>query len=136
LVKKWFPKEDKKEETTTFKRNIPVAAIGLIVSATLSMTMIIGSSVMASEANVEVSDLKYEISVLEEESITLEERLGRKENLAEIKEYATNRLGMISKDYVPAEYLALSGEDNVESYENEQEVEVDLSTLLSGIFGN
>ncbi|MBQ8387409.1 MAG: hypothetical protein IJX46_00605 [Clostridia bacterium] len=136
LVRKWFPKEDKKEETTTFKRNVPVAAIGLIVSASLAMTMIIGSSVMASEANVEVSDLKYDISVLKEEGETLEERLSRKENLAEIKDYATNQLGMISKDYVASEYLALSGDDSVESYEEDEGVNVDLSTLLSGIFGN
>ena len=136
LVKKWFPKEDKKEETATFKRNVPVAAIGLIVSASLAMTMIIGSSVMASEANVEVSDLKYDISLLKEEGATLEERLSRKENLAEIKDYATNHLGMISKDYVSSEYLSLSGDDSVENYEKDENVDVDLSTLLSGIFGN
>ena len=135
LVRKWFPKEEKKEENASRKRNIPVAAIGLIVSATLSMTMMIGSSVMASEANVEVSDLKYDINVLSEEGSMLEERLGRKENLAEIKEYATERLGMISKNYVPAEYLSISEGDSVENYEKDEEKNVDFSTLLSGIFG-
>ena len=135
MVKKWFPKDDKKENTTTFKRNVPVAAIGLIVSATLAMTMIIGSGVMASQANINVSDLKYEINTLSEEQAMLEEKLMKKENLSEIKEYATEQLGMISQDYVASEYISGSSENTVDDYTENNEGTVDFSTLLSAIFG-
>ena len=135
MVKKWFPKEDKKENTTTFKRNVPVAAIGLIISGTLAMTMIIGSGVMASQANINVSDLKYEISTLSEEQAMLEEKLMKKENLSEIKEYATEQLGMISQDYVASEYISGSSENTVDDYTEKDGETVDFSTLLSAIFG-
>ncbi len=135
IINKWFPKEDKKENTTTFKRDVPVAAIGLILSATIAMTMIIGSTVMASQASMEVSNLEYEIEVLKEEGSMLEEKLMKKEDLTEIKAYATENLGMISKDYVEADYISISSENSVESYEKEQNGTVDFSTLLSAIFG-
>ena len=131
---KWFPKEDKKESTTSFKR-IPVAMIGLIISSTIAMSMIIGSTVMASSANVKVSDLKHEVSALLSEEAMLEEKLTRKENLDEIKAYATENLGMISKDYVAAEYISISSDDVVVNHENEEKESVDFSTLLSAIFG-
>ena len=136
FINKWFPKEDKKENTTTFKRNVPVATIGLIISSTIAMTMIIGSTVMASQANVAVSDLKYEIAALKKEEVQLEEKLTRKENLDEIKAYATENLGMISKDYVAAEYISLSSDDDtIVRYSDVQEENLDFSTLLSAIFG-
>ena len=134
FVDKWFPKEDKKDSTTSFKR-IPVAMIGLIISSTIAMTMIIGSTVMASSANVKVSDLKHEVSALLSEEAMLEEKLTRKENLDEIKTYATENLGMISKDYVAAEYISISSDDVVVNHENEEKESVDFSTLLSAIFG-
>lgn len=136
LVEKWFPKEDKKQQTGVYKRSIPVAAIGLIISSTIAMTMIIGSTVMASGANIRVSELKYEVEALEEESLMLSEKLMKKEDLAEIKAYATENLGMISKDYVAAEYISISSEESVESYGEDEEVEVDFATLLSSIFGD
>ncbi len=136
LVNKWFPREDRKEQTQSFKRNVPVAAIALIISSTIAMTMIIGSTVMASQANMKVSDLKYEIESLEAESIVLEEKLMKKEDLAAIKEYATENLGMISKDYVAAEYISISADEVVESYGEEENTKVDFSALLSSIFGD
>ena len=135
LVDKWFPKEDKKENTATFKRSVPVAAIGLIISSTIAMTMIIGSSVMASQATLEVSDLKYEIAALEKESCALDEKLTKKENLDEIKAYATENLGMISKDYVSAEYVCVSAEQKVVRHGDESQENIDFSNLLSSILG-
>ena len=65
----------------------------------------------------------------------LEEKLMKKENLAEIKEYATENLGMISKDYVSAEYISISSESSVENHGDRDAGAVDFSTLLSAIFG-
>ncbi len=136
LINKWFPREDKKEETAVFKRNIPVAAIALIISSTIAMTMIIGSTVMASEANLKLSDLRYEVEALEAESSVLEEKLMKKEDLAEIKAYATDTLGMISKDYVAAEYISISSDESIQSFGEEEKAQVDFVALLSSIFGD
>ena len=59
----------------------------------------------------------------------------KKENLAEIKEYATENLGMISKDYVNAEYISVSAGNSAQDHGKEDAATVDFSTLLSAIFG-
>jgi len=133
LFAKWFPSESKTEKTAAYKKNVPVAMIGLIISVSIAMTMIIGTSVMSSKAQSEIGDIKYEISTLEAEADMLEEELVKRENLAEIYEYATNELGMINSDYVSSVYLGAGEEDSVNGTETEEQ---NMSALLSAMFGN
>ena len=130
LWSKWFPHEEKTEKTSEYKKNVPVAVIALIASLSIAMTMIIGTSVMTSGAQSEISDLKYEISALESEADMLEEELVKREDLAEIYEYATKELGMINSDYVTSVYLG-SVEDGASGNGSR-----DMSALLSTMFGN
>ena len=133
LFNKWFPNEGKTEKTASGKKNIPVAVIGLIISMSIAMTMIIGTSVMSSNAQSEIGNLKYEISSLESEANMLEEELIKKEDLAEIYEYATQGLGMINSDYAAAVYVEIGDGDSV----NGEDVEdANMSALLSAMFGN
>ena len=133
LVAKWFPKEEKAEKANSSSRKMPVAVIGLIASLSVAMTMIIGTSVISSGAQSEISDLKYENAALEKQADKLEEELVKREDLAEIYEYATKELGMINGDYVSSVYLGSSEEDSVNGEISETP---DMSALLSAMFGN
>ena len=133
LVAKWFPKEEKAEKSNSAKKKMPVAVIGLIASMSIAMTMIIGTSVMTSGAQGEISELKYENAVLSEKADKLEEELIKREDLAEIYEYATKELGMINGDYVSSVYLGTSEEDSVNGEISETP---NMSALLSAMFGN
>jgi len=133
LVAKWFPKEDKAEKANSKTKRMPVAVIGLIASMSIAMTMIIGTSVISSGAQSEISDLKYENATLAAEADKLEEELVKREDLAEIYEYATKELGMINGDYVSSVYLGTSEEDSVNGDVSDTP---NMSALLSAMFGN
>ena len=88
---------------------------------------------MTSGAQGEISELKYENAVLSAEADKLEEELLKREDLAEIYEYATKELGMINGDYVSSVYLGTSEEDSVNGEISETP---NMSALLSAMFGN
>ena len=129
MFDKWFG-ADENEKTTKIKRKMPVAAITLLASLSIAMTMIVGTTVMLSGARAEAGNAKYEIKQLEKERDYLEEELVKKDDLAMIEEYATSRLGMIREDYVSSVYLQAGEGDSVEGVE-----ESGFSALLSAIFG-
>ena len=132
LKDKWFPAEDKNEKTSTLKKSVPVAAIGLILSVAAAMTVIVSTTVMASDAQVKLSNVKYEIECLQAEKDHLEEELVKKDDLAMIKEYAENELGMIRQDYVSSVYMEIGEEDSVNGSES---FDGDMSAILAAIGG-
>ena len=129
MFDKWFG-SDENEKTTKIKRKMPVAAITLLASLSVAMTMVVGTTVMLSGARSEAGNAKYEIKQLEKERDYLEEELVKMDDLAMIEEYATSRLGMIREDYVSSVYLQAGEGDSVEGVE-----ESGFSALLSAIFG-
>ncbi|MBO4212648.1 MAG: hypothetical protein J5894_00880 [Clostridia bacterium] len=129
MFDKWFG-SDENEKTTKIKRKMPVAAITLLASLSIAMTMVVGTTVMLSGARSEAGNAKYEIKQLEKERDYLEEELVKKDDLAMIEEYATSRLGMIREDYVSSVYLQAGEGDSVEGRN-----ESGFSALLSAIFG-
>lgn len=134
LFKKWFPNEVKSEKKAEIKKNIPVAAIGLLISVSVAMTLIVSTTVMASDSRTALSDVKYEIKQLTNEELRLEEELVKRDDLAMISEYAQNKLGMIRRDYISASYMEISEENSVNG--NVDDHSAELAALLSAMFGN
>lgn len=133
LVAKWFPQEEKNEKTAVYKKNMPVAMLGLLLTVSITMSVIVGTSLMVNDAETQVGDLKYEISQLKSEEAALSEELLRKDDLEMIEDYATEKLGMIKKDYVSAVYLDLGEGDSVNG---SGEADGNMSAILSAMFGN
>ncbi len=134
LFEKWFPAERGGEKRSEEKKNVPVASIALIISASVAMTLIVSTTVMVSDARTELSDTKYEIRQLQKEEAALEEELVKRDDLEMINEYAQNKLGMIRKEFVSSSYMDITEGDSVNS-----EIEDggnELATLLSAMFGN
>ena len=132
LKEKWFPNEEKNEKTAVYKKNVPVAALGLIFSVAAAMTVIVSTTVMASDAQTQLSNVKYEIECLQAEKELLEEELVKRDDLAMIKEYAENELGMIRQDYVSSVYMEIGEEDSVNGSD---EFDGDMSAILAAING-
>jgi cell division protein FtsB len=133
LFAKWFPAEDKATKVAGAKKNVPVAMIGLLISLSVAMTMIVSTTVMASNSQADVSNIKTEIKLLEKENDMLEEEIVKREDLEMIKAYATEKLGMIRQDYVSSVYDNVSAEDSINAEEQENG---NMSAILSAMFGN
>ena len=132
LFEKWFPSETKSAESTEKKRRFPVAVVGLIVTASISMLMIVGSTVLVADAQSEISDVKRDIRILTKEASSLEEELNKKDDLEMISEYATSKLGMIRQDSVASVYMKTDADDCASG----QEEQSSMGTILSAMFGN
>ncbi len=131
MMAKWFPQESKNEKTESQKRSFPVAVVGLIISLSVAMTVIVSTSVLTSKSQAEMSGLKDEIAALEAEDAYLEEELIKRDDLAYIIGYATEELGMIKENYGSSVYLEL-GEGN--SASGGTETDENFTALLAAMF--
>lgn len=132
MFAKWFPQESKKENSANEKRSFPVAVVGLLISLSVAMTVIVSTSVLTSKSQAEMSGLKYDIAALEAEDAYLEEELVKRDDLAYIIKYATEELGMIKENYGSSVYLEL-GEAN--SASGGSETDENFVALLAAMFG-
>ena len=131
MVAKWFPQESKNEKTANEKKSFPVAVVGLLISLSVAMTVIVSTSVLTSKSQAEMSNLKDEITALEVEDAYLEEELIKRDDLAYIIKYATEELGMIKENYGSSVYLEL-GEGN--SASGGSETAENFTALLAAMF--
>lgn len=115
-------------------RHLPVATILVVVACAVSLMFIVGSSVMLSDASNEYLDLQSEVSKLAKQESELSIALEMKNNLRTIESIAVDKLGMVSKDLISKQYISLTDEDVIETYD-EENTNVGLSTLLSAIRG-
>lgn len=134
LFNKWFPADSKNEKKTEAKKNIPVAAIGLLISLSVAMTLIVSTSVMAQNSAKELDNTRYEISQLKKQEALLNEELTKREDLDAIEDYASKKLGMIKREYVASSYIEL-GEGNSVNGQAENNGK-ELAAILSAMFGN
>ena len=127
----WMPEEKiVNVKTRRSPRNIAKAVIA-ITGVALSLMMIVGGTVLVSDAKREVKELEAELKALEIVSNELDLKLDMKNDVNLLKDKAINELGMISKEYVDAEYLGTEGSDSIKAYDSESDKNVGISAILS-----
>ena len=115
-----FPRETTMILSDRKARRIPVGAVAALVTVAVSMSLVIGSTVLVSQSTREVSELKDAVQKKEAVISTLDDQLDLKNDLLGIRDKAINELGMVSEKYLPGEYLdpaVQSGEDYLEVFD-------------------
>jgi cell division protein FtsW (lipid II flippase) len=107
--------------------------IATLVVIAVSLMLIVSSSVMVANAKREVSDLGDEVAALEKEAEFVTDRLESQINYLEIYKIATEQYGMIPASMANSMYVDKTEGNTVESFEEEDEGKMGLSTLLSAI---
>ncbi|MEE0970492.1 MAG: hypothetical protein U0M06_14075 [Clostridia bacterium] len=115
-------------------RNLPVGALMTVMICAVSLMFIVGSSVLLNDASDDYVGIQDEISQLAKKEEELLVALEVKNDLRSIENIAVNKLGMVKKDLVTRQYIKLSDEDVIETYEDENK-NVGLSTILAAIMG-
>lgn len=113
-------------------RKIPAAMLFMIALCAVSLTLIVSSSVLVSDASADYNEVKNSVVAKAKEEDELLIALEVKNDLRVIEDIAVNKLGMVKKDLVSRQYISLSDEDIIETYEDDER-NVGLSTLLSAI---
>ena len=131
IANEWLPEEKivdvKVKRSPRRMARITAAVAGIAIS----LMMIVGGSVLVSDAGREAKELENELKELEITRNQLSLELDMKNDVNVLREKATNELGMIRKEYVDAMYLDVSGNDSIEVFESEKDRNVGISAILS-----
>lgn len=131
VANEWMPEEKivnvKVKHSPRRMAKMAAAVAGIAVS----LMMIVGGSVLVSDANRETKELENELKALEIQRNELDLELDMKNDINLLRDKAVNELGMIRKEYVDAQYLDVSGSDSIQAHENEEDKDVGIAAILS-----
>jgi len=130
LARKWFPIERKEDRGEGRRFRFPVSAVAGMAVFAVSMTLIVGGSVMVGDATSEVGKLDSQITTLKSQRTELQAELDLKYTVEEI-EADVKDLGMIKRQYADTRHVALENKDDIVIYEDGEKENVGLSSLLS-----
>ena len=102
---------------------IPAGLVAALVTVLLSMTMVISSTVLVSQATRDVSGLKENLSELKEVHGDLQGQLDLKNDMLAIEDKASGELGMVHEKYLNGEYLTEEVEDHLEVFDEDRDGE-------------
>lgn len=109
-----FPRETVVAESKRPAAPIPAGAIAGLAVVAVSMSLVIGSTVLVSQSTREVSELKDRLEERQAVQSELSDQLDLKNDLLSIRERAVNELGMVGEQYLNGSSLKSSEEDYLE----------------------
>ena len=114
------------------KRAFPVSVASAILVMVISLTLVIGGTVMYSDANARYREASDRLQTLKSEANNLEQELAASLDLVGLECYARESLGMVDRVYAGGTYLDSTVEEEIEVY-GEEKSSFGLSTLLSAL---
>lgn len=131
VTKDWLPEEKIVSVKTKRSPRRMAKAVAAIAGIAVSLVMIVGGTVLVSDASREAKELEGELRTLELQRNELSLELDMKNDINVLRDKAINELGMIRKEYVDAVYLDVSGSDSIQAHEYEGDKNVGISAILS-----
>ena len=130
FAKEWFPVERLEGRSEGKKFKLPVSAMAGIAVFAVSMTLIVSGSVLVGTSESDVGKLDSQIASLKAQKADIEGKLDLKYTVEQIEADAKD-LGMIKRQYADNEYITLKEDDEVVVYDDGEEKNVGLASLLS-----
>jgi hypothetical protein len=131
-VHTWLTADTIREAPAAKKQRFPVSVASAILVVMISLSLVVGGTVMYSNANSEYKAASDALEAVKAEELSLENSLAVKLDLVEAEDYARNTLGMVDRSYIGGEYLNAAQEESIEVY-TEEKPSFGLSTLLSAL---
>jgi hypothetical protein len=130
LFNKWFPIERREGRSESRQARFPIPVLAGMVAFVVSMSLIVGGSVMVGNATAEVGRLDSEIAALEAEQSNLESKLDLKYTVDQIEADA-KELGMVKRQYADNEFITIENDKEIEIFDEGEEKNLGLFSLLS-----
>ena len=96
------------------RRRVPLGLIASVVLCTVLFMVMLWTFVLVNEETVRLEKLEREYRTVSAEEKELTLQLELKNNLREIEEYATQKLGMVQIDQLAKKYISVSSVDKIE----------------------
>ena len=131
-----FPREiEARTDSGRRARPIPAGMVAALVTVVVSMTMVIGSTVLVSQATRDASQMRHSLSRMQDVHSQLADELDMKHNILEIEDKAVNELGMVHEKYLSGKYLGEQPEDYLEIYDEDADGEKSGWSAILSAFG-
>lgn len=111
-----FPRETEMTVSREKARRIPAGAVAALVTVAVSMSLVIGSTVLVSQSTREVSELKDALAEKQAVVSTLNDQIDLKNDLLGIRDKAVNELGMVNEKYLSGDCLDPASESGRQDY--------------------
>lgn len=134
LAGEWFPKDNEENRREGVKRKFPITAVASIAALAVSLTMIIGSTVMVSLETGNLSRAKSELGELQDKRDKLESELDVKNDMIYFDTYAREKLNMVRSEFVNSQTVSLSDGNRIESLDEDENTSY-ITQLLSAFGG-
>ena len=142
----YIPKRQQKQPENTAQKKSAVSVrqktrirfgtILVFLAVAAMMAVVVHNYMQLSELSVEASKLRKELKEQHNQADALSVKMESKMTIAEIEDYAVNRLGMIKMTRSNIEYITLTGEDRTMIIQNGTVAEDgNLSYFLIGLTG-
>ena len=109
--------------------------ISLLIGTVMVMFLVFNISETYEMIN-EVSQLESDLDDLESVAEQLELRLEEKNDIREIENIATSKLGMVKEDSLQRRYISLSEGEHIEVFEESSDEKTSGGVLLSSVFSS
>ncbi len=117
------------------KKNMPFKTIAVLAFVFILSIFVVNEYVLINEYSSNIADMKNTINELSNEKDYYISQIEKKNNMIDIENYASDKLGMMNGGEVEKEYIIIEGEDSIEVYEPVKEREDSLASIVMSALG-
>ncbi|MBO4276821.1 MAG: hypothetical protein J5925_00300 [Clostridia bacterium] len=114
------------------KKPFPWAVVFVAIILTTLFLFMMMNYAEVDKYRSEIADLDSKMATMQKVQDTLEVQLTNKYNLSDIKDYAENELGMVTKDKLTHHRITIDQEDKIEMHSYDDGEEGGMGFLLTG----
>ena len=117
------------------KKNMPFKTIAVLAFVFILSIFVVNEYVLINEYSSNIADMKIAINELTKEKDYYISQIEKKNNMIDLENYASDKLGMMSGGEVEKEYIVIEGEDSIEVYEPVKDREDSLASIVMSALG-
>ncbi len=117
------------------KKNMPFKTIAVLAFVFILSIFVVNEYVLINEYSSNIADMKVAINELSKEKDYYISQIEKKNNMIDLENYASDKLGMMSGGEVEKEYIVIEGEDSIEVYEPVKDREDSLASIVMSALG-
>lgn len=117
------------------KKNMPLKTIAVLAFVFILSVFVVNEYVLINEYSSNIAEMKNTMTELSNERDYYISQIEKKNNMIDIENYASDKLGMMSGGEVEKEYIIVEGEDSIEVYEPARDAKDSIASIVMSALG-
>ena len=117
------------------KKNMPLKTIAVLAFVFVLSVFVVNEYVLINEYSSNIAEMKNTMDDLSKEKDYYISQLEKKNNMIDIEDYASDKLGMMSGGEGEKEYIIIDGENSIEVYEPTKDAQDSIASIIMSALG-